>query len=75
MSEWINNWIWDNLFLAIILNILLALVFVVVVGNLIYKLVTKKHITKKEWWATGVCIFFGFVVFLAAGLNNSPIHL
>jgi hypothetical protein len=73
--EAVNAWVWDNLLLALILNVAGAIAFVYIIVRLAYKAVRKQPISVKEWVVGIVAVAIVLAVFVLTGLDSSPISL
>ncbi len=70
-----NNWIWDNIVLVIMLNIILGALVTIIVVRHVYKLVKKQQISSREWLVLIITLVFGLMLYVLTGINNSPISL
>ncbi len=70
-----NDWIWDNILLVIVLNIILGALFTIIVVRHVYKLVKKQQISSKEWLVLIITLTFGLMLYVLTGMNDSPISL
>jgi hypothetical protein len=71
----INDWIWNNLLLAAALNLILGVLLVYLAGKPLYKIISHKRTTNKDWVGCFLAITIGVVALLLTGLDNSPIQV
>ncbi len=70
-----NDWIWDNIVLVIMLNIILGALFTIIVVRHAYKLVKKQQISSTEWAIFIITLALGLIAYILTGMNDSPISL